>query len=80
VQIVIFDAFNNKSVHFVGVIIVGNYYFHNIQVDGTKYHGTKFISKTRLTRCNTHEVYKGEFIFFQHDTTQCLTFVVKPVT
>jgi len=46
-------------------------------MDGMKYRGRKVISKTRITRCNTHEVYKGEFIFVQHYTTQCVNFGLK---
>ena len=59
------------------VDLTWNYCFCRIQVDGMKYQGRKVISKTRLTRCNTHEVYEGEFIFFQHDTTQCVNFCRK---
>lgn len=59
------------------VDLTWKYYFYRIQVDCMKYHGRKVISKTRLTRCNTHEVHRGEFIFLQHDTTQCVSFCCK---
>ena len=45
------------------VDLTRNYYFCRIKVGGTKYRGRMLMNKTHLTRCNTHEVYKGGIYF-----------------